>query len=450
VTVGRDPEFRPVAEVPVETGQGQVFEHGWQSWSPTTTYAVTATSHRPSHQVLQTMCWRPGRPGPERGFQGEGLLAIDPGDGTPVHVFGPSEPSASTCDLPSIRAELSGDRLVVSADRSVDERTCSTSLDQALATWADGYARRAQVPPLRPGPTVWCSWYHYFADVTEADIVENIEAMDQLDLPIDVVQIDDGWQAEIGDWLRPSDRFTSLSHLVARIRDAGRRAGVWIAPFLVGARSRLRHDHPDWLLANADAGHNWGQRLATLDVTHPDAAAHLRRVFTGLRQRGFDYYKLDFLYAGALGDPAAYRDGLHLIRDAVGPEAFLVGSGAPVLPSLGLVDALRVSPDIDARTQPADGDMSRPSLKAAALSVAGRAWQHGRFWINDPDCLLARPAIQHRAQWATIIEHYGGLRASGDRLRDLDDWGVATTRRLLSAVPPPTPFATAPASARDL
>jgi alpha-galactosidase len=287
---------------------------------------------------------------------------------------------------------------------------------------------------------VWCSWYQYFTDVTDADITENIDAIERLELPIDVIQIDDGWQAEIGDWLELSDRFTSLPDVAARIRDTGRRAGVWIAPFLVGTRSRLVRDHPNWLVAGADAGHNWGQRLGVLDVTHPQASAHLRHVFARLRQAGFDYFKLDFLYAGALAGLAAYREGLRLIRDAVGPEAYLVGSGAPVLPSVGLVDALRVSPDIDVRVDPIDGDMSRPSLRAAALSVTGRAWQHGRFWVNDPDCLLARPAMPHREQWAGIVERYGGLRCSGDRIRDLDEWGLATTRRLLSSVPAPAPF----------
>ena len=39
------------------------------------------------------------------------------------------------------------------------------------------------------------------------------------------------------------------------------------------------------------------------------------------------------------------------------------------------------------------------------------------------------------------LEQYGGLRGSSDRLALLDDWGLETTRRLLSEVPPPTPFA---------
>jgi alpha-galactosidase len=111
------------------------------------------------------------------------------------------------------------------------------------------------------------------------------------------------------------------------------------------------------------------------------------------------------------------------------------------------VDAMRVSPDVAPELEPAAGDLSRPSQRAAALSVAGRAWQHGRFWVNDPDCLIARPAVERRERWARTVERYGGLRASSDRIADLDDWGLATTRRLLASVPPPTPFTPIPAPA---
>ena len=74
------------------------------------------------------------------------------------------------------------------------------------------------------------------------------------------------------------------------------------------------------------------------------------------------------------------------------------------------------------------------------LSGRARAYQHGRWWVNDPDCLVARPAMERREEWAAHVERYGGLRGSSDRLAELDEWGLATTRRLLSSVPPPVPF----------
>ena len=188
-----------------------------------------------------------------------------------------------------------------------------------------------RVAPVRPAPTVWCSWYRYFTRITEADVIENLDSMAQLDLPIDVVQLDDGYQTGIGDWLSWSGRFPSLGEMAARIRGQGRRAGIWVAPFLVGADSRLAVERPEWLVPGVWAGWNWEQDLAVLDTTHPGAREYLAEVFSTLRGLGFDYFKLDFLYAGALPGPrsagltpvAAYRDGLALIREAVGADAYL-------------------------------------------------------------------------------------------------------------------------------
>ena len=117
-------------------------------------------------------------------------------------------------------------------------------------------------------------------------------------------------------------------------------------------------------------------------------------MFRWLRDAGFDYFKLDFLYAGALAGRrhrdvtgvAAYRSGPCLVRDAIGPEGYLLGCGAPILPSVGLVDAMRVSPDTYHPTEPED---EQRRLRGRTCVVA-RAWQHGRFWVNDPDCLVAR------------------------------------------------------------
>ena len=128
----------------------------------------------------------------------------------------------------------------------------------------------------------------------------------------------------------------------------------------------------------------------------------------------------------------AYRHGLRVIREAIGPDAYLLGCGAPILPSVGLVDAMRVGPDIGHHYEPLDGDLSQPSQRAAAQNSRARAWQHGRFWVNDADCLVAAPHVERREEWARVVEECSGLRASSDRLRELDAWGLEMTRRLLS------------------
>ena len=133
---------------------------------------------------------------------------------------------------------------------------------------------------------------------------------------------------------------------------------------------------------------------------------------------GIDYLKLDFLYAGAVPGRrhddvdavAAYRSGLDLVRDVVGPEVYLVGCGAPLLPSIGLVDAMRVSPD----TFHEGGEDGSGGLRGL-MPVAARAWQQGRLWVNDPDCVVARPSYSPRERWATAARRYGGLRSFSDR-----------------------------------
>lgn len=93
---------------------------------------------------------------------------------------------------------------------------------------------------------------------------------------------------------------------------------------------------------------------------------------------------------------------------------------------------MRISPDTALEYEPWYGDMSLPGQKAALVTGRGRQWQHGRFWVNDPDCLLARPAVERREEWVAHVAEVGGLMVSSDRLRDLDDWGLETTRRLLT------------------
>ncbi len=358
--------FTPVAAVPVDRRNARVHEEGWQSWSPSGAYALGATPYRPTNANWATVCYRPGVTVPDGIFQGEGLLALDPGDGSPVRLWAAAEPTRS---VPSVRlAVADGQVAEISADGPVKEWT-GPDIQSVLGEWASGLGLEAP----RPAPTVWCSWYEYFTAVTEDDIHENLRAMDTLDLPVDVVQIDDGYQKALGDWLTLSGRFRSRAGIADKIRSRGRRAGIWTAPFLVDPASDLAAEHPDWLVRDttggfAHAGRNWGHDLRILDTTHPDAAACLTEVFTTLRAEGYDYFKVDFLYAGALDGVrhadvdalTAYRSGIRLIREAIGADSYLLGCGAPLLPSIGLFDAMRVSPDTAPHRRPEAEDYCQP------------------------------------------------------------------------------------------
>lgn len=427
-----------VDEVLVDPRTARVYTEGWQSWSPATWYPVdTAAIPEPGEEWQQTMVRRPGTPSAAIGVQGEGLLVIDPGAGEPARCYGAVDATA----VPTLRADLDDGRLVVRATGEVRMAADPGGGEAALTAYAEYFVSRTGAGVPAAPPTVWCSWYRYFEQVSSADVEENLRSLAANDIPVDVVQVDDGWSAGLGEGLRPAEGFGSLPALVDAIQASGRRAGLWLAPFLVGTKTTLANEHPDWLVG--PAGRNWGQDLAGLDVTHPGVRELLHATLRRLVDLGVSYLKLDFLYGGAIPGQRhedatgteAYRSGLALVRDAVGPEVYLVGCGAPLLPSVGLVDAMRVSPDTF-HEGAEDGSTGLRGL----MPLAARAWQQGRFWVNDPDCLVARPSYSERERWAEAVRSFGGLPSFSDRVAELDAWGLLTVRELLSNQAGARPF----------
>ena len=254
---------------------------------------------------------------------------------------------------------------------------------------------------------VWCSWYSLYTGITQARLLKILS--DLGDLPFDVFQVDDGWQVAIGDW-EPNTKFPDgMAGMAAKIQATGRRAGLWLAPLLVVPSSPLYREHPDWLLHAAQgrlvsAGFNWGEQLYALDTTHPAALEWLAALMKKVRGWGYAYVKLDFLYAGALPGKryldtpreTAYRNGLKLIRDALG-EAYFLTCGAPVLPSLGLCDGLRVGPDVAAYwTSHRDDDLlmntATPGARNAIRTTLNRLWLKPLVQ-TDPDVAYFRTRL---------------------------------------------------------
>lgn len=88
--------FTPVASVSVDPRRARVHEEGWQSWSPSGAYALGERPYRATNDNWATVCYRPGVTVPDGTFQGEGLLALDPGDGSPVRLWAATDPPAGS------------------------------------------------------------------------------------------------------------------------------------------------------------------------------------------------------------------------------------------------------------------------------------------------------------------------------------------------------------------
>ncbi|AIJ18184.1 MULTISPECIES: glycoside hydrolase family 36 protein [Streptomyces] len=294
------------------------------------------------------------------------------------------------------------------------------SEEEVFAAYARHLGDRLGRSDKRAG-NVWCSWYAYYESITEEQLTKDVTAL--RGLPFDVVQVDDGWERAVGDW-EANDKFPSgMRALADRITDAGLRPGLWIAPFIVLPGSRTARQRPELLLRDGRgepvvAGHNWGVGYWTLDLTLPAAQEHLRETIRRVvREWGFTYLKLDFVGAGAVpgvrfadvGREEAYRTGLSIVREAAGPDAYLLGSGAPLLPSLGLVDAIRSGPDVAPMWEHyATQDPSDALARNAVVNTVHRLWQSPLLEV-DPD------VVYFRSRLNLLTEQQQGL------LRDLAD-----------------------------
>ena len=89
-----------------------------------------------------------------------------------------------------------------------------------------------QKPKVSPC-TGWTSWYNYYTHITEDLVLSNLNAFKNREVPIDIFQIDDGYESAVGDWLTPNDKFPrGMKFLSSEIKKAGFKSGIWLAPFI--------------------------------------------------------------------------------------------------------------------------------------------------------------------------------------------------------------------------
>ncbi len=420
-------------------GATRFYRHGWQSWSEARwldlsepVVSIEPPERRP--QADDPAYAEVGRHG------GSGVGALGWQDGS-VLLLGALE----------LGARVEAD------DRGIE----GCFEDEGVGVWFvaygpeeetfGAYARRLGERFGRRGgaqaPRAWSSWYGLYRSISEHTLLEVLTGLHGL--PFDVFQTDDGWQQAIGDW-QAGDAFPSgMAALAQRIAETGMTPGLWLAPFIMRPDSRLYRDHPDWLLRDSVgepvlAGVNWGGPFHALDTTHPEMEAWLTETLQRVRDWGFSFLKLDFLYAAALPGvrhlpvprERAYREALALAAEAIGEGAYLLACGAPILASLGLVDGLRIGPD----TAPYWDDEGRrrwlhdptgPSARGAILTSLARLWLRPLV-DTDPDVAFFRSRYDLLTPDQRLAGQDLALAAGVKGCSDLPSWLLPEEREALA------------------
>ena len=313
-----------------------------------------------------------------------------------------------------------------------------SSAEKRLDRYAEFVSRENAVRLAGWNPVGWCSWYHYFTKVTWPDIEQNLD-LARGRYPFEVFQVDDGYEQDIGDWTDRRPPWPELADMARAISRRGFVPGIWTAPFSASDTSCLFREHPDWMVAEAGRPkpcyRGWGKTIFALDTTRPAVIAWLKELFRTLQTAGFHYFKIDFLFAAAMPgerhDPlspiAAYRRGLEAVRESVGRD-FVLACGAPLLPSVGLVDGMRVGEDTapfwKADLAPLEGVNAYHALRNPLL----RQFMHNRLWRNDPDCILLRSrdidlSENERRLYALVCGALDNMIIQSDNLADVDESG---------------------------
>lgn len=280
----------------------------------------------------------------------------------------------------------------------------------------------------------YTTWYNYYGNITEDIVRRDLKALSDFGERVDIFQIDDGYQAAIGDWLiTDKKKFPSGMKAVAdAIHSNNMKAGLWLAPFGAVKSSRVFNEHPDWIIRDENgepyvAGANWGGFYA-LDIYNEGAREYIRHFFdVVLNDWGYDMVKLDFLYAACMlpihnktrGEIMC--DAMDLIRECCG-DKLVLGCGVPLMPAFGKVDFCRIGAD-------AGLDWKRHLyINREAVSTCHtvnnsifRRHLDGRAFMNDPDVFLLRESNMHmsfkqRKLLAKVNGLFGSLLFTSDNV----------------------------------
>mmetsp|Transcript_31177 Transcript_31177/g.50237 ORF Transcript_31177/g.50237 Transcript_31177/m.50237 type:complete len:813 (-) Transcript_31177:15-2453(-) len=326
--------------------------------------------------------------------------------------------------------------------------------DVAVQKYLEMSAKYHRLQRTKPQPVGWCSWYCHGPHVDELLMMHSLKelktlGMDSGELPLQLFQLDDGWQSAWGDWMRPNPKFPNgLKPLADAVKAHGLVPGIWLAPAALTKGSRVAKEHPEWILRDDHGGEVScgftapGLWMRALDTSMPEVLEHVKKTIrTIVHDWGFRYLKCDFLHCAAMPAkrfrPVSRAKALRLlmeaIREAAGDDVFILACGAPLGPCIGVADAARISADTADHWYPVGPDIwgtrwffksDRTNLPAArnmVCSTLARLHMNSRLWVNDPDCLHIRKEVDlaEAQTLASVVALSGGSVIFSDDLKSL-------------------------------
>lgn len=288
------------------------------------------------------------------------------------------------------------------------------NMEEQLDYAAKAIGRTMHSRKIMPPAYHWCSWYYCYHNFDMNQLNEYLEGFESWKYSHDMkyFQIDAGYCVSLGDWLMPNERWRpgNLKAAFEKILSYGYIPGIWIGPFMVGNRSRLFAEHPDWILYDLNGNpvtpwimdnepKVWGyqdEEYYVLDTSHPEAMEYMRHVFRTLKSWGAGMFKTDFMIWGIQDSTKVkrympgktsveyFREFLQMIREEIGEESYWLGCIAPFLPFVGYADGMRIGGDVGSSW---NGEFGPQNM---IKSLTGNIFSNHDLFQIDPDAIMLR------------------------------------------------------------
>ena len=289
----------------------------------------------------------------------------------------------------------------------------------------------------------YTSWYNYYQNINEEIILRDLNGLKRAGDSANIFQIDDGYETKVGDWDIDEKKFPNgLKPIVDKIHEQGLKAGLWFAPFAAQFNADIVKTHPDWLVRDKHnrklvSGAAWGGFFA-LDFEKEEVRDYIKAYFDKVFDEwGFDMVKLDFLYAAAIL-PRNNKTRGQLMCEAMDflreccRDKIILGCGVPLAPAFGVVDACRISCDVEntfkEKFYVKVTNQEIISAKMAMVNSVYRRHLNGRIWANDPDVFFLRDGgmkkagytMQQKRLLATVNHMFGNVLFVSDDIGEYD------------------------------
>ncbi len=310
---------------------------------------------------------------------------------------------------------------------------CTDNVLQSLEAWADLAGQVNHAVFAEPPAAGFYTWYYYRECIGEDNVlkVARFLAENRDRFPVNYIQLDSGWQRDYScGETEANDNFPhGLAWLAEQIAALGFIPGLWVNAFMCDyPTARLLKERPE-LMQKDESGKPkpFGEpirnimgkdipnmhtsikpgRCYHLDSTSQATREYLVQKYRWVRSLGFRQVMLDFLDAGlphddaVVADPSmteieAVRGALKAVRQGIGNDAVILGSGAYFPPMIGIGNIIRTAGDICAHWKYVSKGCRQHLLKY---------FMHNRLFTAYADALSLRE--KPSPYWDTMPELSG-------------------------------------------